>query len=32
MRNARVVSVERRHKAYYSVSPAALKELTAWLS
>jgi hypothetical protein len=33
MRNAGVVSVERRHKwAYYSVSPAALKELTAWLS
>jgi hypothetical protein len=30
MRNAGVVSVERRHKwAYYSVSPAALKELTA---
>jgi ArsR family transcriptional regulator len=31
--DAGVVSVERRHKwAYYSVSPAALKELTAWLS
>jgi ArsR family transcriptional regulator len=28
-----LVDVERRHKwAYYSVSPAALKELTAWLS
>ena len=31
--DAGVVSVERRHKwAYYSVSNAALKELTAWLS
>jgi ArsR family transcriptional regulator, arsenate/arsenite/antimonite-responsive transcriptional repressor len=31
--DAGVVSVERRHKwAYYSVSDAALKELTAWLS
>ena len=30
---AGLVEVERRHKwAYYSVSPAALKELTAWLS
>ncbi len=30
---AGLVSVERRHKwAYYSVSPEALKELTAWLS
>jgi ArsR family transcriptional regulator len=30
---AGVVEVERRHKwAYYSVSPTALKELTAWLS
>jgi ArsR family transcriptional regulator len=29
---AGVVEVERRHKwAYYSVSPTALKELTAWL-
>src|SRR4051794_38565275 len=28
-----LVSVERRHKwAYYSISPDALKELTAWLS
>ena len=31
--DARLVEVERRHKwAYYSVSPDALKELTAWLS
>lgn len=31
--DAGVVTVERRHKwAYYSVSPAALKELTSWLS
>jgi ArsR family transcriptional regulator len=31
--NAGLVEVERRHKwAYYSVSPSALKELTAWLS
>ena len=31
--DAAVVSVERRHKwAYYSISPEALKELTAWLS
>ena len=31
--DAGVVSVERRHKwAYYSISPQALKELTAWLS
>ncbi len=31
--DAGVVSVERRHKwAYYSISPDALKELTAWLS
>jgi ArsR family transcriptional regulator len=30
---AGLVEVERRHKwAYYSVSPDALKELTAWLS
>jgi ArsR family transcriptional regulator, arsenate/arsenite/antimonite-responsive transcriptional repressor len=30
---ARLVTVERRHKwAYYSIAPAALKELTAWLS
>jgi ArsR family transcriptional regulator len=30
---AGLVEVERRHKwAYYSVSPTALKELTAWLS
>ncbi|HWT22274.1 MAG TPA: metalloregulator ArsR/SmtB family transcription factor [Solirubrobacteraceae bacterium] len=30
---AGLVEVERRHKwAYYSVSPAALEELTAWLS
>ncbi len=31
--DAGLVEVERRHKwAYYSVSPEALKELTAWLS
>jgi ArsR family transcriptional regulator len=31
--DAGLVRVERRHKwAYYSVDPAALKELTAWLS
>jgi ArsR family transcriptional regulator len=31
--DAGLVTVERRHKwAYYSVSPAALKELTAWLT
>lgn len=31
--DAGIVTVERRHKwAYYSVSPDALKELTAWLS
>ena len=31
--DAGLVSVERRHKwAYYSISPQALKELTAWLS
>jgi ArsR family transcriptional regulator len=31
--DAGLVDVERRHKwAYYSVSPDALKELTAWLS
>jgi ArsR family transcriptional regulator len=31
--DAGMVSVERRHKwAYYSTSPDALKELTAWLS
>jgi ArsR family transcriptional regulator, arsenate/arsenite/antimonite-responsive transcriptional repressor len=31
--DAGVVSVQRRHKwAYYSVSPDALKELTAWLN
>ena len=31
--DAGLVSVERRHKwAYYSISPEALKELTAWLS
>jgi ArsR family transcriptional regulator len=31
--DAGLVSVERRHKwAYYSTSPDALKELTAWLS
>jgi ArsR family transcriptional regulator len=31
--DAGLVSVERRHKwAYYSISPDALKELTAWLS
>ena len=31
--DASLVEVERRHKwAYYSVSPDALKELTAWLS
>jgi ArsR family transcriptional regulator, arsenate/arsenite/antimonite-responsive transcriptional repressor len=30
---AGLVEVERRHKwAYYSVSPSAFKELTAWLS
>jgi len=30
---AGLVSVERRHKwAYYAVPPAALKELSAWLS
>ena len=31
--DAGLVSVERRHKwAYYSTSPDALKELTAWLT
>jgi ArsR family transcriptional regulator len=31
--DAGLVDVERRHKwAYYSVSPDALKELTAWLT
>jgi ArsR family transcriptional regulator, arsenate/arsenite/antimonite-responsive transcriptional repressor len=31
--DAGLVSVERRHRwAYYSIDPAALKELTAWLS
>jgi ArsR family transcriptional regulator, arsenate/arsenite/antimonite-responsive transcriptional repressor len=31
--DAGLVEVERRHKwAYYSVSPEAVKELTAWLS
>jgi ArsR family transcriptional regulator, arsenate/arsenite/antimonite-responsive transcriptional repressor len=31
--DAGLVEVERRHRwAYYSVSPDALKELTAWLS
>jgi ArsR family transcriptional regulator len=31
--DAGIVAVERRHKwAYYSVSPEALKELSAWLS
>jgi ArsR family transcriptional regulator len=31
--DAGLVDVDRRHKwAYYSVSPAALEELTAWLS
>jgi ArsR family transcriptional regulator, arsenate/arsenite/antimonite-responsive transcriptional repressor len=31
--DAGLVSVERRHKwAYYSISPEALKELTAWLT
>jgi ArsR family transcriptional regulator len=31
--DAGLVSVERRHRwAYYSVSPDALKELSAWLS
>jgi ArsR family transcriptional regulator len=31
--DAGLVQVERRHKwAYYSVSPKALKELTAWLT
>jgi ArsR family transcriptional regulator len=31
--DAGLVSVERRHKwAYYSISPPALKELTAWLN
>ena len=31
--DAGLVEVERRHKwAYYSVSPDALKELTAWLN
>jgi ArsR family transcriptional regulator, arsenate/arsenite/antimonite-responsive transcriptional repressor len=31
--DAGLVTVERRHKwAYYSVSPDAMKELTAWLS
>ena len=31
--DAGFVAVERRHRwAYYSVSPDALKELTAWLS
>jgi ArsR family transcriptional regulator len=31
--DAGLVAVERRHKwAYYSISPEALKELTAWLS
>jgi ArsR family transcriptional regulator len=30
--DAGLVTVERRHKwAYYSISPDALKELTAWL-
>jgi ArsR family transcriptional regulator len=31
--DAGLVSVERRHRwAYYSISPEALKELTAWLA
>jgi ArsR family transcriptional regulator, arsenate/arsenite/antimonite-responsive transcriptional repressor len=31
--DAGLVTVERRHKwAYYSIDPAAFKELTAWLS
>jgi ArsR family transcriptional regulator len=31
--DAGLVTVERRHKwAYYSISPDAIKELTAWLS
>jgi ArsR family transcriptional regulator len=31
--DARLVTVERRHRwAYYSIDPAAFKELTAWLS
>ena len=31
--DARLVEVARRHRwAYYSISPEALKELTAWLS
>ncbi len=31
--DAGLLEVERRHKwAYYSVSPDALKELTAWLN
>src|SRR4051812_1766693 len=31
--DAGLITVERRHKwAYYSVSPAGFKELTAWLS
>ncbi len=31
--DAGLVSVERRHRwAYYSISPGALNELTAWLS
>lgn len=31
--DAGLVQIERRHRwAYYSVSPDALKELTAWLS
>jgi len=31
--DAGLVTVERRHKwAFYSISPDALKELTAWLS
>jgi ArsR family transcriptional regulator, arsenate/arsenite/antimonite-responsive transcriptional repressor len=31
--DAGLVAVERRHKwAYYSITPDALKELTAWLS
>ena len=31
--DAGLVSVERRHRwAYYSISPGALDELTAWLS
>ena len=31
--DAGLVTVERRHKwAYYSISPDALQELTAWLS